>query len=52
MKTIEAIDKESLTTLMPLWLQVAIGIVLGVLAGVFFPHAAVTLNHWATASSN
>src|ERR1700679_2186010 len=30
-------------TLIPLWLQVAIGIVLGVLAGVFFPHAAITL---------
>ena len=28
---------------MPLWVQVAIGIVLGVLAGVLFPHAAVTL---------
>ena len=30
-------------TLIPLWLQVAIGIVLGVLAGAFFPHAAITL---------
>jgi aerobic C4-dicarboxylate transport protein len=30
-------------TLIPLWLQVAIGIVLGVLAGIFFPHAAITL---------
>src|SRR5271169_2395791 len=29
--------------LIPLWLQVAIGIVLGVLVGVFFPHAAITL---------
>ena len=30
-------------TLIPLWLQVTIGIVLGVLAGAFFPHAAITL---------
>ena len=30
-------------TLIPLWLQVAIGIVLGILAGVFFPQAAITL---------
>lgn len=30
-------------TVIPLWLQVAIGIVLGVLAGAFFPHAAITL---------
>jgi aerobic C4-dicarboxylate transport protein len=30
-------------TRIPLWLQVTIGIVLGILAGVFFPHAAITL---------
>src|ERR1700735_4448234 len=34
-------------TLIPLWLQVAIGIVLGVLAGAFFPHAAITLKPFA-----
>jgi aerobic C4-dicarboxylate transport protein len=43
MKTIDATNEtRTSTNLIPLWLQVAIGIVLGVLAGAFFPHAAIT----------
>src|ERR1700734_1531096 len=48
MKTIDATDgkRDTETTpssLIPLWLQVMIGIVLGVLIGIFFPHPAVLL---------
>jgi aerobic C4-dicarboxylate transport protein len=34
---------EQRTLRVPLWLQVAMGIVLGVLLGAFFPHAAISL---------
>lgn len=48
MKTVDAADKtRNLTTLFPLWLQVVIGIFLGILIGVVVPHAAITLKAFA-----